>query len=45
MRSVGPAYEFFGLGMVLYFASQRAGQLIWPLDFGVLRMLVAAGSG
>ena len=31
LRSVGPAYGFFGLGLSLYFASQGAGRLAWPL--------------
>jgi putative MATE family efflux protein len=45
LRSVGPAYGFFGLGMALYFASQGAGQLSWPLFAGLLRMLIAIGGG
>ncbi|MDO9713947.1 MATE family efflux transporter [Paracraurococcus lichenis] len=45
LRIVGPAYGFFGLGMALYFASQGAGRLAWPLGAGFLRMLVAAGGG
>ena len=28
---VGPLYGFFGLGLVLYFASQGAGRLLWPV--------------
>jgi len=31
LRIVGPAYGFFGLGLSLYFASQGAGKMIWPL--------------
>ena len=31
LRVVGPAYGFFGLGLSLYFASQGAGRLFWPL--------------
>jgi putative MATE family efflux protein len=45
LRLVGPAYGFFGLGMALYFASQGAGRLAWPLGAGFLRMLVAVGGG
>ena len=41
LRAVGPFYGFFGLGMALYFASQGAGRLLWPLVAGVTRMLVA----
>ncbi len=45
LRSVGPAYGFFGLGLALYFASQGAGRLLWPLLAGILRMLIAVGGG
>ena len=45
LRLVGPAYGFFGLGLALYFASQGAGRLFWPLSAGFLRMLVAIGAG
>jgi hypothetical protein len=45
LRTVGPAYGFFGLGLSLYFASQGAGRLFWPLSAGFLRMLVAIGGG
>ena len=38
LRVVGPFYGFFGLGMALYFASQGAGALTWPLLAGVLRL-------
>src|SRR6266849_2577031 len=34
LRIVGPAYGFFGLGLALYFASQGAGRLLWPLLAG-----------
>ena len=45
LRSVGPTYGFFGLGLALYFASQGAGRLLWPLLAGILRMLIAVGGG
>jgi putative MATE family efflux protein len=45
LRIVGPAYGFFGLGLSLYFASQGAGRLFWPLLAGVLRLIVAIGGG
>jgi putative MATE family efflux protein len=45
LRFVGPAYGFFGLGLSLYFASQGAGRLFWPLFAGLLRMLIAIGGG
>ncbi len=45
LRIVGPAFGFFGIGLSLYFASQGAGRLLWPLLGGFLRMLVALGAG
>jgi Na+-driven multidrug efflux pump len=45
LRIVGPTYGFFGLALALYFASQGAGRLFWPLTAGFLRMLVAIGGG
>ena len=43
LRIVGPFYGFFGLGLALYFASQGAGRLAWPLIAGFLRLGIAAG--
>ena len=43
LRIVGPAYGFFGLGLCLYFASQGAGKLWWPLLAGSLRLVIAVG--
>ena len=45
LRIVGPFYGFFGLGMALYFASQGAGALKWPLIAGFSRLVIAAGGG
>jgi Na+-driven multidrug efflux pump len=45
LRLVGPAYGFFGLGLALYFASQGAGRLGWPLLAGLLRLLIAGAGG
>jgi MATE family, multidrug efflux pump len=45
LRLVGPFYGFFGLALALYFASQGAGRLFWPLSAGFLRMIVALGGG
>jgi putative MATE family efflux protein len=45
LRIVGPTYGFFGAGLALYFASQGAGRLFWPLLAGALRLVVAAGAG
>ena len=45
LRIVGPFYGFFGLGLALYFASQGAGRLGWPLFAAFARVLIAAGGG
>jgi len=45
LRCVGPAYGFFGLGLSLYFASQGAGRLMWPLLGGLLRLVIAVAGG
>jgi putative MATE family efflux protein len=45
LHAVGPFYGFFGLGLALYFASQGAGSLFWPLFAGALRLGIAAGGG
>jgi putative MATE family efflux protein len=41
---VGPAYGFLGMGMALYFASQGAARMLFPILAGTLR-LVVAGAG
>ena len=45
LRFVGPTYGFFGLGLALYFASQGAGKLAWPLIAGFARLVIAVGGG
>ncbi len=45
LRIVGPMYGFFGLGLALYFASQGAGRLGWPLLAGFARLALAGGGG
>lgn len=45
LRAVGPLYGFFGVGLVLYFASQGAGRLFWPVAGNVARLMVAAIGG
>jgi len=42
---VGPFYGFFGAGLALYFASQGAGRLLWPLCAGFTRLVIAAAGG
>jgi Na+-driven multidrug efflux pump len=45
LQVVGPTYGFFGFGLALYFASQGAGRLAWPLMGNVARLAVAGGGG
>jgi MATE family, multidrug efflux pump len=45
LRVVGPFYGMYGLGFALYFASQGAGRLLWPLLAGLLRLCIAGIGG
>jgi Na+-driven multidrug efflux pump len=45
LRTVGPFYGFFGLGLTLYFASQGAGRLKWPVLANLARLAVGAIGG
>ncbi len=45
LRVVGPFYGFFGMGLALYFASQGAGRLRWPLLAALLRVTLATAGG
>jgi putative MATE family efflux protein len=45
LQIVGPTYGLFGLGMALYFASQGAGRLLWPLLANLSRLTIAAAGG
>ncbi len=45
LHRVGPVYGVFGLGMGLYFASQGAGRLLWPLLANMARLVIAAAGG
>ncbi len=38
---VAPFYAFFGLGLALYFASQGAGRMFWPVISSLARVTVA----
>jgi Na+-driven multidrug efflux pump len=42
LRIVGPAFAFQGLGLSLYFASQGAGTVVWPVIATIARFVVAA---
>jgi MATE family, multidrug efflux pump len=45
LRTVGPFYGMFGLALSLYFASQGAGRLLWPLIGNLARLAIAALGG
>jgi putative MATE family efflux protein len=45
LQAVGPLFGLFGLGMALYFASQGAGRLLWPLVANCARLTIAGGGG
>lgn len=45
LHIVGPFYGFFAMGFAMYFASQGAGRLKWPLLAGLARLIVAVGVG
>lgn len=45
LRIAGSCYGLFGLGLALYFASQGAGRMFWPLVGSVSRLAVVAGGG
>jgi putative MATE family efflux protein len=38
---VAPFYCFFGLGLAMYFASQGAGRMVWPVTGSLSRICVA----
>ncbi len=41
LRIAGPTFAFLGLGLSLYFASQGAGKVLWPIIATFCRVLVA----
>lgn len=45
LRIVGPCYSFYGLGLALYFASQGAGKVLWPVLAACVQLAIAAGGG
>src|SRR5258705_688551 len=44
-RAVAPFYGMAGFGMLLYFAGQGAGRVMWPVLGGTVRLLISAGIG
>jgi Na+-driven multidrug efflux pump len=45
LRSVGPVYGLFGLGLGLYFAFQGFGRLRWAVLANFTRLAIAVGGG
>ncbi|MCV0437637.1 MAG: MATE family efflux transporter [Hydrogenophaga sp.] len=45
LRIVGGCYAFFGLGLALFFASQGAGRMFWPLAGSVGRLAILLVGG
>ena len=45
LRTVAPFYVFVGLAVALYFASQGARRVGWPVLAGTIRLGIAAGGG
>lgn len=43
LHLVGPLFAFQGLGLSLYFASQGAGTVVWPVAATVLRFVIGVG--
>lgn len=45
LRTVGPAYAFLGLGLILFSASQGIGKIAWPFLCTTSRLAVVAIGG
>lgn len=45
LNIVGASYGLFGLGLALFFASQGAGRMFWPLTGSVARLVFVAVGG
>lgn len=45
LNIVGACYAFFGLGLALFFASQGAGRMFWPLTASMARLGVIVVGG
>jgi putative MATE family efflux protein len=45
LRIVGPCYAFLAVGVALYFASQGAARMIWPVLAGTVRLVIAVVAG
>jgi putative MATE family efflux protein len=45
LNIVGGCYGLFGLGLALFFASQGAGRMLWPLIGSMARLVIIAAGG
>lgn len=45
LRTVGPFYPFMGMGIALYFASQGAARVVWPVLAGTARLVFVVTAG
>ena len=45
LRTVAPLYPFLAVGIALYFASQGAGNVLWPLLAGTARLAIVIAGG
>jgi Na+-driven multidrug efflux pump len=45
LHIVGAGYSLFGLGLALFFASQGAGKMFWPLVGSFARLAIVAVGG
>ncbi len=45
LRIVGPFYPFMGAGIALYFASQGAARVGWPVLAGTARLVIVVAGG
>ena len=45
LHSVAPFYPLLAAGIALYFASQDAGRVLWPVLAGTVRLLVVLAGG
>lgn len=45
LNIVGGCYGLFGLGLALFFASQGAGRMLWPLVGSAARLVIVAVGG
>ncbi len=43
LQTVAPFYAFFGVATCLFFASQGAGRVLWPVIAGLVRVVIIVG--